>query len=409
MPLNECFGAMRVAIICENYPPDTGGIATSAKRIALSLSSMVVVHVVCFPRGNPDQPRSHSMRKEAENLFIHEVRPFVNGWTIPPDSKLRAAVLHRTANQLASILSAEQIDIIHGFGLQNAGLVAARVSHLLGVPLIQSARGNDVGRNAFDGTRRKSLELALVNAKAIVAVNQWVAELLKLNFPWIAERVRVITNGVETESLSGDFFNRGLASLLRLRPNAPVVGFVGTLREKKGPHLFSILVRDFIKVHNGRLIIIGDVDLTHFQEIGWTGGIPDERFVTVRRARDLAELYTLINLCDWLIFPSLDDGMANGLLEAMACGRPVICSPIFSDVVRDWKDGIVLSPLNPSAYVSACEMLWKNPEQYRKLGQSARQRIEQDFSVVKETKAWIDLYSEVKEEVKWKKIWKEKF
>jgi len=388
---------IRVAIICENYPPDTGGIATSAKRIALSLSSRVVVHVVCFPRGNPDQPRSHLVRREAENLFIHEVKPFVNGWTIPPDPKLRATVLHQTSYQVASILSAEQIDIIHGFGLQNAGLVAARVSHLLGVPLIQSARGNDVGRNAFDGTRRKSLELALANAKVVVAVNRWIAQLLKRHFPWIAERVRIINNGVESLILSSDPFNKnkGLASLLGLSTNAPVVGFVGTLREKKGPHLFSILVRDFISVHNGKLIIIGNADLELFHEIGWLGGPLNDNFVIIKSARKRTELYSLIGLCDWLVFPSLDDGMANGLLEAMACCRPVICSPVFSDVVRHWQDGILASPFNPSAYVSICEMLWKNFELRRRLGESARQRVKQKFSGERENKAWVDLYNKI--------------
>lgn len=389
-------GKLRVAIICENYPPDKGGIAKSAKRLALSLSSMVSVHVVCFPRGNPDQPRSHSVRMEAENFFVHEVKPFVNGWTILPNPKLRAAVLHQTANQLASILSAEQIDIIHGFGLQNAGLVAARVSHLLGLPLVQSARGNDVGRNAFDGTRRQPLALALANAKAIVAVNQWVAKLLKLNFPWIAERVRVISNGVEIPILSVNSFNRELASSLQLCPNAPVIGFVGTLREKKGPYLFSILIQDFIKVHNGRLLIIGDVDLALFREVGWAGGNLNEDFVAIKWARDRAELHTLISLCDWLVFPSLDDGMANGLLEAMACGRPVICSPIFSDVVRDWQDGFIASPLNPSVYVSISEMLWGHPEIHGKIGESARQRVKRNFNIVRERDDWIALYKQIK-------------
>jgi len=389
-------GKMRVAIICENYPPDTGGIARSAKRVALSLSSMVEIHIICFPRGNPHQPRSHLVRKKAKNLFIHEIRPFVNGWTIPPDPKLRAKVLYQTSDQVASILSKEQINIIHGFGLQNAGLVAERVAHLLDLPLVQSARGNDVGRNSFDGTRRKSLELALRGAEVIVAVNRWIAELITLNFPWTTERIRIINNGVKT-SLSSDSFNKSLASSLQLCQGAPVVGFVGTLREKKGPHVFSVLIQDFIKVHNGRLLIIGDVDLAVFREVGWSGGELNEDFVAIKWAREQAELHALISLCDWLVFPSYDDGMANGLLEAMACGRPVVCSPVFSDVIRHWQDGIIASPFNPSTYVSICEMLWRNLGLRRKLGESARQRVKQKFSVERESKAWFDLYSEIRD------------
>jgi len=172
---------------------------------------------------------------------------------------------------------------------------------------------------------------------------------------------------------------------------------VGTLREKKGPYLLSILVRDFISVYDGRLLIIGNINLALFREIGWTGGTLED-FVTIRLAEDRAELKTLVSLCDWLVFPSLSDGMANGLLEAMACGRPVVCSPVFSDVVRNWQDGIIISPLKPSAYVSICEMLWTNPEVRRKLGESARQRIEKNFNVARESDAWIKLYRQIKEE-----------
>ena len=384
----------RVAIICENYPPDSGGIAASAERLALSLSSAINVHVFRFPRGDPDRSFSHSVRKVSRSLHIHELTPFVNGWTIPPNPGLRAMILQATVERLVSILTTEKIDIIHGFGLQNAGLVAAPVSHLLSKPLVQSVRGNDVGRNAFDGTRRVELALALVNAKVIVAVNHWAAYLLRMNFPWLTRRIRIISNCVETPTLSANCLSKDLALSLSLPPDGPIVGFVGTLREKKGPHLFSILVRDFISVHKGRLLIIGDIDLELFREIGWSGGAFD-RFVIVRRARNRAELFLLISLCDWLIFPSLDDGMANGLLETMACGCPVLCSPVFADVVRNWQDGIIASPLNPSEYVSICEMLWKNQEMRRKMGESARQRIEKDFNISIEHSTWIDLYNEI--------------
>ncbi len=387
---------IKVAIICENYPPDSGGIAESARRLALALSKLMCIHVVCFPRSNPDQPPCHFVKKEQNNLFVHKVTPFVNGWTVPPDPKQRAMILNQTANRLASILGNEQIDIIHGFGLQNAGLVATRVSLLLKLPLIQSVRGNDVGRNAFDGFRRQPLALSLKGAKVVVSVNHWIAELLKAHFPWVERRVRIISNGIEPFILPGDDVKKELASSLQISLQAPVVGFVGTLREKKGPYLLSRLVQDFISIHNGKLLVIGDVDLAHFSQIGWTGGILEDNFVTIKRARDRTELFTMISLCDWLVFPSLDDGMANGLLEAMACGRPVICSTVFSDVVRDWQDGIIASPFNPSDYVAICNILWKNPEIRNRLCESARQRIDQVFSVERVCEAWFDLYNEIK-------------
>lgn len=392
----QAVNKLKIAIICENYPPDNGGIAESARRLVLGLRKFVKIHVVHFQRGNPDKPDTHIIKMESSNLSVHEIAPFINGWTIPPDSALRAKILSRTGNKLAKIFSSEQIDIIHGFGLQNAGLVAARVSHLLGLPLIQSVRGNDIGRNSFDGFRRIPLAMSLKNADMVVAVNFWVAELLKTNFPWISSRVRVVNNGIAPFVLPNEVFKRKIASSLQLLSDqSPIIGFVGTLREKKGPYIIKKLAQEFISTHNGRLLIIGDIDLELFKQMGWSGRIPDNDFVTVRRARNRKELFGMISLCNWLVFPSLDDGMANGLLEAMACARPVICSPIFSDVITDGKDGFIVSPFNPSTYLSICDMLWNNPGIRNKIGIAARQRIEEQFNADIERNTLFDLYYEI--------------
>jgi glycosyltransferase involved in cell wall biosynthesis len=388
---------MKIAIVCENYPPDSGGIATSARRLVLSLSSVIDIHVICFPQGNPNQPYSHSIRRESERIFIHKIKPFVNGWTIPHNPRLRSMILHQTTKQLVSIFSNEKIDIVHGFGLQNGGLIASRASLMLKLPLIQSIRGNDVGRNAFDGVRRQSLAIALKNSKMIVTVNHWLANLLKANFPWVKNRVRVINNAIDTNVYIDNDLKKELVSSLKIPQDGPIIGFVGTLREKKGPYLFSVLVRDFISSYNGRLIIIGDIDLDLFHEVGWSGELQNKNFVITKKARDKTELYTLISLCDWLVFPSLDDGMANGLLEAMICARPVICSTIFTDILKNWEDGIIASPLNPSAYLSFCKILWKNSCLRQKLGKAAQKNIEQNFSITKEFNAWFNLYKQIKE------------
>jgi len=113
----------------------------------------------------------------------------------------------------------------------------------------------------------------------------------------------------------------------------------------------------------------------------------------VRPARD--ELSDVLLQCDFLIFPSLDDGMANGLLEAMACARPVICSPVFDDVVRHGVEGLVAPALDPQAWIAACEALWGNAEYRRSLGQAARERVARDFTLDAERRRWLKLYAEI--------------
>lgn len=384
-----------VGLVCENYPPDAGGIAASARRLSETLSRHLTVHVFSFPRGNPDTPPSHTVTRASGRLFLHELRPFVNGWTVPASPELRADVIRRAAEALSNVLRGERVSIVHGFGLQNAGVVAARASQELNLPLVQSARGNDVGRNAFHGTRRQILEWSLAGARKVVAVNRWIADLIRWHFPHVGGRVTVVGNGVEVWPAPRVPEPRGAEELSGTGRHGPVVGFVGDLREKKGIHVVEYVVNNFLGRRGGRMLIVGDEDTSHYRMMGWSGGRLDGRFVIRRRARGEEELRSLISLCDWLVFPSLDDGMANGLLEAMACARPVVCSSVFSDVVRDGRDGIVVSPFDPASYVAACEALWADPRLRACMGSSARERVGRDFSTAREGENWLRLYAGV--------------
>lgn len=380
----------RIALICENYPPDSGGIATSAWRLAHSVASEAEVHVVRFPAGDPVPSLQHTVVWEAPGLAVHEIRPFVNGWSRPPSSSEKARILRQVSRHLAEVLGAEGIDLVHGFGLQNAGLVAACASRLLRLPLVQSLRGNDIGRNAFDGLRREPLARALAAAQVIVPVNRWLARLVEAHFPGLVERMQVIPNGVDAESLAQ------APEASEGRPAewaAPVVGFLGKLREKKGPHVIAEVVRRFLEPRGGTLLVLGEVDLTLFHEAGWRGDGLRAGRVVVAPPRDRRELGGFLRACDFLVFPSLDDGMANGLLEAMACGRPVVCSTLFDDMVRDGLEGRLVSPLNPDAWIAACEALWQDPEGRRALGIAAQERVGRDFSPAAERAAWLALYA----------------
>ncbi len=384
----------RVALVCENFPPDGGGIAASARRMARTLAPHVEIHVVRFPAGDPSPGFRHEAVDEGGGLWVHAIQPFVNGWSRRPAPAEKARTLRQAACGLAEILRAEGIDLVHGFGLQNAGLVAASASRLSGLPLIQSLRGNDIGRNAFDGLRRTPLAAALAPAWIIAPVNRWLARLVDAHFPDLSGRVRVVANGVDVDLLSA----RGPSETREARRAGPVVGFLGQLREKKGPHVVAEVARRFLGPRGGTLLLLGGLDLALFHEAGWNGGELPPRCLLRRSLGDRRELSRALDACDFLLFPSLDDGMANALLEAMARGRPVIASPLFDDVVRDGVEGLLVPPLEPAAWVAACEALWADPARRQALGLAARERVRAEFTAAAERDAWLRLYAAVLEE-----------
>ena len=95
------------------------------------------------------------------------------------------------------------------------------------------------------------------------------------------------------------------------------------------------------------------------------------------------EVETLLPLLDVFALCSLTEGMSNALLEAMACGLPVIATSVGGnpEVVGAEDAGILVPPRTPTRIAGALESLLRDPGKARAMGEAARRRIEQQFSI----------------------------
>lgn len=88
-----------------------------------------------------------------------------------------------------------------------------------------------------------------------------------------------------------------------------------------------------------------------------------------------AELPSIYHQADVFVFPTLLEGMGLVVLEAMACGLPVITTPNGpGDLVRDGIDGFIVPPRDVDAIVEKLEYFRANPEQCEIMGRNARER-----------------------------------
>jgi len=109
---------------------------------------------------------------------------------------------------------------------------------------------------------------------------------------------------------------------------------------------------------------------------------------------NVPNVHEYLNSADIFVFPSFREGMPNSLLEAMACGLPVIASKIGGvvDVVEDGKSGILFEPGDVSGLASAMVRLLNDNELRLKLGAEARKRIVDSFSIDRIADEYIRLY-----------------
>ncbi len=283
-------------------------------------------------------------------------------------------------------------DVLHAYFLTQAGFVATYSGKYLNLPSVVSIRGNDIERAPFDPSKFSHVMYALQNASALTTN---ASELIRKARAFCDREVVLIPNGIDTAVFKPMQRNEILAEALGLNNEERVIGFVGELREKKG---LTTLLRAYAQVNKKQpttLLIVGDVrageDRKTFDELH--SSIPNAKIVVTGYVSnyDLPSYYSLV---DVFVHPSLRDGLPNALLEAMACERPVIATPVGGvlDVVGDHENGRIVAVNDVSSLVKAIQEIMSDKELQKHLGTSARQTVESKFTLKNELQTNILLY-----------------
>jgi glycosyltransferase involved in cell wall biosynthesis len=100
---------------------------------------------------------------------------------------------------------------------------------------------------------------------------------------------------------------------------------------------------------------------------------------------------------DIFVLPSYREGAPRVLLEAAACGLPVVTTdvPGCRDVVVEGVTGLVTPPRDSQALAGAIMKLLQNPELRRQMGRAGRERVEAEFDIRAITGKYLALYREV--------------
>jgi glycosyltransferase involved in cell wall biosynthesis len=168
---------------------------------------------------------------------------------------------------------------------------------------------------------------------------------------------------------------------------ARVIGFVGELREKKGLRPLLSAYAQVNKVNAATLLIVGDVrageDRQLFEE--FKRSHPNAQ-ILVKGFLPHHDLPAYYSLMDIFVQPSLRDGLPNALLEAMACERAVIGTPVggIPDAIVDCENGRLVSTNNATELADAIEELLTNETLREDLGRASRQTILEKFTLQSE-------------------------
>ena len=96
--------------------------------------------------------------------------------------------------------------------------------------------------------------------------------------------------------------------------------------------------------------------------VRWVGPVPR------------AEIPALLASADVFLLPSLCEGSATAIYEALAAGLPVVCTPNAGSVVSDGEDGFIVPIRDPAAIAAALERLADDPDRLEAMSRAARRK-----------------------------------
>jgi len=84
--------------------------------------------------------------------------------------------------------------------------------------------------------------------------------------------------------------------------------------------------------------------------------------------------------CSILVHPSLTEGCSKVILEAMACGKPIICTEESGSIVEDGEEGFIIKSRDVESIKKRLLYFYKNPKSLKKMGNNSRSKIENHYT-----------------------------
>jgi len=227
--------------------------------------------------------------------------------------------------------------------------------------------------------------------KAVICISRMVKDDILRHYAVPEDKLHIIYNGVDTA-----VFHPSLAAKHReatrvafgIPPDAPLFLFVGSGFERKGLAVaLSAMTELPEKAH---LLVVGkDKQMKKFMRQAANLGIAGR----IRFAGGQKDVKPFYGAADALVFPTLYEPFGNVVLEAFACGLPVITSSNSgaAELIQEGGNGFTCDPLDQRQLSEAMEKLL-SPDLRRKAAVAARTTAE-SFSLERMSLDLMSLYN----------------
>ncbi len=332
---------------------------------------------VCYFSGRPDGKNALDSYKKA--IYLEK------------DTGTRT-LSFRVITSISEVIKKEKPAILqcHRHKATVYGVLAGLMSG--DIKIVSHVHGLDRTRNTL---RKITNSLLVHRISRFISVSNAVREdIVKSNWFIDPSKVTTIKNGIDLKIVDGiTITKKESRAKLGLSSDEIIFGTVGRLATTKGhTYLIKAFSNLIEKVPNSKLIIVGKGSLYN-ELMEETRTLEIEPYVLFLGFRN--DVFELLRALDIFVLPSIAEGLALVLLEAMASRLPVIASNVggIPEVFGTAHCGKLVPPRDISALESAMlEICFSDEDQKKMLGENARKRVEEEFKVETVSKKLSEVY-----------------
>lgn len=284
------------------------------------------------------------------------------------------------ARRLWRLIRSQQVEIVHTF-FETSDIWGGLVAKLSGCPILISSR-RDMGI-LRSGRHQLAYRLLGPLFDQVLTVSDEVSKLCVRQDRLDPEKVVTVYSGIDLQKVRTANGSEVVRRTWGLAADDHLVTAVGHIRKVKGFDVFiraaAIVRREFPKA---TFSIVGSVHepahLPELEELRRSLGLTE----AVRFAGSSDNILSVLKASDVYCLPSRSEGFSNALLEAMACGLPCVATRVGgnAEAIEDGVSGFIVPPEAPEPMADRILRLLRQPQEARRMGHAARQRVEEKFT-----------------------------
>lgn len=308
-------------------------------------------------------------------------QPFAHVCDIPMLGEVDLLFPFRLSNAIRTF----RPDIVHTHSRRGADIWGGLCAHLHRTPAL-------ITRRVDNREHRLIVRLKYGSYDRIVSISEGIRRVL-LEEGVSPSRVECVHSAVDMERYRTARDRKWFQREFDVTPSAQVIGVIAQLIPRKGHHFLLEITPALLKQFpHLRIIFFGKGPLRNELE---KEIVDKELQECVTLAGFRQDMPAILPCLDLVVHPALMEGLGVSLLQAAACGIPIVAGRAggIPEIVRHGENGYLVEPGSTTELAEAIADLLGNPERAQRFGAQGKRIVRREFSIDRMVEGNLEVYN----------------